>query len=101
MLTAAEHYLQTVRVRLLEHRTVGDYALASLDLAGVYLKQSRTRRVRALAGELFPLFHRLRNDRVALDGLKRFHRAAIAEALSPEILRAVKAIMRSRTRALV
>ncbi len=98
MLTQAEHYLQTVRTRLLEHSSLDEYALASLDLAGIYLKQSRTRQVRTLAGELFPIFHRLRGDRDALNGLKRFHRAAVSEALSLEVLRPVKAILRSRTR---
>ncbi len=101
LLTQAEHYLQTVRIRLLEHRTLGDYALASLDLAGIYLKQSRIRQVRTLAGELFPIFRQLAGDRDALDGLERFHRAAISEALSLEILRSVKSIMRSRTRPVI
>ena len=98
MLSEAEHFLQTVRVRLLEHRTLGDYALASLDLAGIYLKQSRLREVRTLAGELFPIFHKLRGDRDALDGLKRFHRAAISEALTLEVLSSIKGILRGRTR---
>jgi len=96
MLSEAEHFLQTVRLRLREDKTLGDYALASLDLAGIYLKQSRPREVRTLAGELFPIFRRLRGDPDALDGLKRFHRAAIAEALSLEVLRSVKGILKGR-----
>ncbi len=96
MLSEAEHFLQTVRVRLREHRNLGDYALASLDLAGIYLKQSRPREVRVLAGELFPIFKQLRDDRDAVAGLELFHRAAIAEALSLEALRSIKGILRSR-----
>ena len=98
MLSEAEHFLQTVRLRLREHRSLGDYALASLDLAGIYLKQSRPREVRMLAGELFPVFHQLQGDRAALEGLKRFHRAAIAEALSLEVLRSIKGILKGRVR---
>ena len=101
MLSQAEHYLQTVRLRLLEHRTLGDYALASLDLAGIYLKQSRPREIRTLAGELFPIFHQLRGDRDALAGLKRFHRAAIAEALTLEVLRSIKCVLRARAQPMV
>ncbi len=98
MLSEAEHFLQTVRLRLLEHRTLDDYALASLDLAGVYLKQSRNRDVRTLAGELLPIFQQLREDRDALDGLRLFHRRAIAEALSLEVLSSIKSVLRTRVR---
>ena len=101
MLSEAEPFLQTVRQRLREQRKVGDYVLASLDLAGVYLKQCRPREVRMLAGELFPVFRSLRRDRDALEGLKRFHRAAIAEDLDLEVLRSIKAILRSRVQPII
>ncbi|MEM7584791.1 MAG: hypothetical protein AAF560_15475 [Acidobacteriota bacterium] len=98
MLSEAEHFLQTVRLRLLEHRTLSDYALASLDLAGVYLKQSRNQDVRTLAAELLPIFQQLRTDRDAVAGLRLFHRRAITEALSLEVLSSIKRVLRARAR---
>ncbi len=98
MLTESEHFLQTVRPRLLEHRTSRDYAMATLDLAGIYLKQERRQEVTMLAGELFPTFHQLRHDRDAVEGLKRFHRAASTEEeLSLELVSSIRSILRART----
>ena len=54
-----------------------------------------------LAGELFPVFQNLRRDRDASEGLKRFHRAAIAEALSLEVLRSIKGILKSRVQPII
>ncbi len=95
-MAAAEHFLQTVRLRLLEHRTIADYALASLDLAEIYLEQGRTGQVRVLASEMYPIFRKLRTDREAFDALKLFHRAALAEALTFDLLHSVMATVRAR-----
>lgn len=99
MLEAAEHFLQTVRARLLEHDSAGDYTLASLDLAGIYLKQDRPRKVRTLAAELGPVLGKLAGDREAVSRLVDFHRVARREALDLELLRAVKGVFKTRTRA--
>lgn len=73
-----------------------DAGLAAVELAEIYLMQGRTDDVRRLAGELFPLFRVIQNDLEAVEALKLFHRAALADGLTSEILVRIKAVLRDR-----
>jgi tetratricopeptide (TPR) repeat protein len=68
-----------------------DYALVSLDLAGLWLGQNRTADVKALAEEMLAIFRAQKVGREALAALKMFCDAARREAATVELARRVHA----------
>lgn len=85
--SAAEALYETVRAGYLEREMAYDYALATLDLAVLYLAQGRTREVRELTQQIVPLFASGRIHKHALAALAMFLRAAEAETASVELAR--------------
>lgn len=71
-----------------------DAALASLDLALVYLEQGRTAELRRLAGELVPTFQARGVDREALAALRLVQQAVAAEELTRSVLADVRERLR-------
>ena len=74
-LTQAEEELQRVRAAFVEREHPYDYALASLDLARLYLEQGRKAEARRLAAELFPVFRSHDVHRHAVTALLLVQRA--------------------------
>ena len=64
-----------------------DAALATLELASLYLEEERTREVKALAREMAPIFQAQGIHREALAALQLFGDAAEREAISLEMAR--------------
>ncbi len=59
---------------------------ASLDLARCYFEQNLSKEIVQLAGEMFPLLSRFRNDEPAYRALKTFHRAALEGGLEADLI---------------
>jgi transcriptional regulator with XRE-family HTH domain/tetratricopeptide (TPR) repeat protein len=70
-----------------------DAALATLELAVLYLEQERTRDVKALAREMAPVFKAQGVHREALAALKLFCEAAEKEAATVELTRRIVAYL--------
>ncbi len=83
----AEAEYLAVRRRFEEHEEVYDFALVSLDLAVLYMEQSRSEEVRALAQEMLPIFTSRRIHQHALAALVLFQRAAEAETATAVYIR--------------
>lgn len=64
-----------------------DMALASLDLAQLYLEEGRTAEVKAIAGEMMTVFASRQVHREALAALALFRQAAEAEAATADLAR--------------
>ncbi len=75
-----------------------DAALASLDLATVYLDQGRTDEIRGLASQMMPIFRALRVHREALAALLVFRRAVAMEQLTLGVIREVTAALEEARR---
>jgi tetratricopeptide (TPR) repeat protein len=64
-----------------------DTALASLELAEIYLKEGRTAEVKTIARQMAPIFQSQGVHREALAALKLFQEAAAREALTLDLAR--------------
>ncbi len=76
--------LSKVRAYFRDKQIAYDYALASLEVAEIYLEQGQTRLVQALAEEMLWLFNGQKVHKEALAALTLFCRAAEADVLEPE-----------------
>ena len=83
---AAEAFAQ-VRTEFASRGMGFDAALATLDLAALYLKEGRTVEVKDLAREMVSLFHAQGVHREALAALRLFRDAAEREAVTLEMAR--------------
>lgn len=82
----AERLLVQTRDAALTQGMAYDAALASLDLAELYLANGRTAKVKALARQLVPIFESQGVHREALAALLLFQKAARAQRLSAELV---------------
>jgi tetratricopeptide (TPR) repeat protein len=83
----AEAGFQQVRRDFLARGIAFDAALASLELAVLYLEQGRSAEVREIAAELLPVFKAQKVDREALATVHLFCDAARQETLTAEMAR--------------
>jgi transcriptional regulator with XRE-family HTH domain/tetratricopeptide (TPR) repeat protein len=81
--------LSQVRAGFADLGIAYDAALATLELAVVYLEQGRTREVKALARQMAPIFKAQGVHRGALAALKLFCEAAEKEAATVELARRI------------
>jgi tetratricopeptide (TPR) repeat protein len=88
-LEQAEAAFREVREAFIEMEVGIDAALASLDLAGVYILQGRTADVRRLAEETLTIFQAHHTHREALASLLTFCSAARMERAELDLLREV------------
>jgi tetratricopeptide (TPR) repeat protein len=79
--------LNQVRHDFVERKLPFDHALASLDLAQVYLKEARLAEVQELAAEMVEIFQALNVQREATAALILFRDAAGKEAVTEDLLR--------------
>jgi tetratricopeptide (TPR) repeat protein len=94
----AEESLNEVR-RFFQAQGSGyDAALATLDLAHLYLQTGRRAEVKRLAGEMFTLFLSKDIHRCALAALAVFQRAAEMETATPRLIRDVTDYLRRARR---
>jgi tetratricopeptide (TPR) repeat protein len=93
-LAAAEKAFREVRDAFLADSLVFDAALASLDLATLYLRQRRTEETKRLAAEMVPVFQAREICREALAALLVFQRAAEVEELTSGLLEEIGAYLR-------
>lgn len=89
-LAEAERLFGDARERALEQRDFFTAALASLELAALFLEQGRTRELRRVASVLVPVLeaHDLRTEAAA--ALLLFARAALSEGLTAEAVRRLR-----------
>ena len=81
-LDQAEGMLREVRKSFIEKGMAHDAALASMDLAQVYARQTRHADIRALSAELLPIFESRNLQREAMAALILFQQAAEAETVT-------------------
>jgi tetratricopeptide (TPR) repeat protein len=81
--------LEQVRWEFTKRELPYDAALSTLDLAVLHLEDGRTREVKALAGEMAPIFKARGIAREALASLKLFCDAALRETATVELARRV------------
>lgn len=81
-LDQAEGMLRAVRKSFIEKGMAHDAALASMDLAQVYARQTRHAEIRALSAELLPIFESRNLQREAMAALILFQQAAEAETVT-------------------
>jgi transcriptional regulator with XRE-family HTH domain len=81
--------LEQVRRDLEDHKLPYDAALASLDLAMLWLKGGRTAEVKELALEMEPIFRAKKIHREALAALQLFWEAAKRESASMDLVQRV------------
>lgn len=81
-LAEAENALLEVRSTFVDLDRAFDIALATLDLAALYLRQGRTDEVKRLAEEMYPIFRSQDVHRQALAALALFKQAALSEAIT-------------------
>lgn len=86
----AEEIFRTVRERYLSLANGYNAALATLDLAAVYLRQRRDAEIKQLAAEMLPIFESRDVRREALAALLLFRHAAEAEVMTGHLLREVR-----------
>jgi transcriptional regulator with XRE-family HTH domain len=84
---AAIEILNQVRSEFVARALAYDSALASLDLAVLYLQEGRTRDVKTLAREMAPIFQTQGVHREALAALRLFCEAAEQEAVTLDMAR--------------
>jgi tetratricopeptide (TPR) repeat protein/transcriptional regulator with XRE-family HTH domain len=82
--------LAQVRQDFVERELPFDYALASLDLAQVYLKEGRTTEVHELAGEMVKIFTALHVQREAIAALILFRDATVRGAVNENLVRSLQ-----------
>jgi tetratricopeptide (TPR) repeat protein len=89
--------LSQVRVELVAKGIAYDAALATLQMAALYLEQGRTGEVKALARQMAPIFKAQGVHQEALAALKLFCQAAEREAATPEMIyRMIQYLCRAR-----
>ncbi len=93
-LVAAEVTLQQVREDFNEAGLGYEAALTSLDLAGIWLQQSRTSEVRGMVSEMVSSFRVLGVEREALSALHLLQDALERDQATLEVLRLVGGILR-------
>jgi tetratricopeptide (TPR) repeat protein len=93
-LVTAEATFQQIRQDLDDAGNTGQAALASLDLAGVWLRQGRTAEVRALIPEIGATFRAIGVEREALSALHMLRDALERDKATLEILQLVGGILR-------
>lgn len=91
---AAEETLREVRQTFLEDKIHNDVAQVTLDLAVVLLEAGRLRETRELAEEMLPLFESLDIRREAFAALILFHRAALQEKATADMVRDIAAFVK-------
>ncbi len=94
----AEENLNEVRRLLLAEGRGYDAALATLDVADLYLRAGRSAEVKRLAGEMFTLFHSKDIHRQATAALAVFQQAAEMETATPRLVRDIAAYLRRARR---
>jgi transcriptional regulator with XRE-family HTH domain len=77
--------LEEVQAAFADRKLPYDMALASLDLAGLYLEEGRTAEVKTLAARMVEIFVAQRVAREALMALQTFERAARAERATAQL----------------
>ncbi len=82
--------LEWVRAEFARRTMDSDMALASLDLAVLYLEQGHTGKVKQLAREMSAIFRREQLHREGLAALKVFCDAALREAATVELARRLR-----------
>lgn len=87
----AEEALSACRDGYLSMERAYDAALASLDLAFVYLAQGRDKELQQLAGELLQIFRSRRVPERVIATLQLFSKAVTREELSRKLLRDIRA----------
>ena len=90
----AEAAFEQVRRRFHTEELAFDYALVSLDLALLLLKQGKTGRVKILADEMFWIFKSQRIHRESLAALRVFYEAARQETATVELAASVYRFLR-------
>ncbi|MFL6193125.1 MAG: tetratricopeptide repeat protein [Thermoanaerobaculia bacterium] len=93
-LDQAEAAFREVREAFVEMEVGYDAALASLDLAGVYILQGRTADVRWLAEETLAVFQAHHTHREALAALLTFCNAARSERVELDLVREVSSSLK-------
>ncbi|HEX3556163.1 MAG TPA: hypothetical protein VIA62_23330 [Thermoanaerobaculia bacterium] len=93
-LVTAEATFQQIREDLNDAGLGYQAALVSLDLAGVWMRQSRTPEVRGLVSEMLTSFQVLGVEREALSALHLLHDALERDQATLEVLRLVGGILR-------
>jgi tetratricopeptide (TPR) repeat protein len=93
-LVTAEATFQQIRQDLDDAGNTGQAALASLDLAGVWLRQGRTAEVRALIPQIGATFRAIGVEREALSALHMLRDALERDKATLEILQLVGGILR-------
>jgi len=91
---AEESFLE-VRERLTAAGVGIDAALVSLDLALLYMEQGRSADVKRLAEEMLPIFRSQDVHREALASLLLFHKAALAEKVTLQMVRDLASYLES------
>lgn len=90
----ALHLLGRVREEFLARRIGYDAALVTLELASLHAREGRTSEVKALAGEMFPVFQSRDVPREALAALAFFHQAAERETVTADLAERLTAFLR-------
>ncbi|MBW8874599.1 MAG: hypothetical protein JF614_06515 [Acidobacteria bacterium] len=93
-LVTAEATFQQIREDLNDAGLGYQAALVSLDLAGVWMRQSRTPEVRGLVSEMLTSFRVIGVEREALSALHLLHDALERDQATLEVLRLVGGILR-------
>lgn len=92
-LESAEQAFADARDGFLELELPYQAALVCLDLAEVYLRQSRSYKLRQLAVEMFPIFQSRHLHREALAALIVFREAVAVQGADEELIREVAAFL--------
>jgi tetratricopeptide (TPR) repeat protein len=90
----AARWLEQVRQAFVDRNNPFDAALASLDLAEVYLKQARWPEVRFLAEEMFCIFQRQGVHEQALKALQLFREAVQRQEVTVALIRKLAQYLR-------
>jgi len=93
-LEVAARSLAEVQKEFADQENSFDAALASLDLAEIYLKQANWPKVRVLAGEMIRLFQGQGVHREALAALLLFHQAVEREEATVDLIRRLARFLR-------
>lgn len=86
--------LQEARAACLAEEVGYDAALVSLDLAVLYLAENRTADTKVLAEEMLTIFQSLDVSREAFAALILFHRAALQEQATVELVRDISTYLK-------
>jgi hypothetical protein len=89
----AEAKLQQVRGEMAKREIAYDCAMVTLDLAVVFLTESRTADVRALATDLLWIFRSQQMSENALAALRLFAEAARRETATVELARRIRRLL--------